>query len=182
VADRLLALAVCAICSSLVVTGCHGSSGGPTGPGRPATNAASAPLLPAGTAALPSFDFATYERLLYQLRGTPVVVNLWASWCGPCRSETPLLVAAAKRYGDAVQFLGVDYQDERGAGAAFIGSQSVPYPNLFDESGDIHTQLGFVGLPDTIFYAADGTISATWSGPLTAQALRTQLDRIVREG
>jgi cytochrome c biogenesis protein CcmG/thiol:disulfide interchange protein DsbE len=182
VADRIIKLAVVAICSSVALTGCQPSSAGPTGQGQPAANASSAALLPATTTALPSFDFARYERLLYQLRGTPVVVNLWASWCGPCRSETPVLVAAAKRYGDAVQFLGVDYQDERGAAAAFIADRSVPYPNLFDPSGDVHTQLGFVGLPDTIFYAKDGTISATWSGPLTGQALREQLDRMMAEG
>jgi len=142
-------------------------------------NASNAELLPRSVFALPSFDFETYERLLYQLRGTPVVVNLWAAWCGPCRQEAPALIEAAMRYGHRVQFLGVDYQDQRGPAAAFLNQYSVPYPSVFDASGEIHNKLGFVGLPDTLFYSADGSIAATWSGPLTMEVLRENLERLV---
>jgi cytochrome c biogenesis protein CcmG, thiol:disulfide interchange protein DsbE len=142
-------------------------------------NASTAALLPEHVLDLPSFDFDTYERLLYQLRGKPVVVNLWASWCGPCRQEAPALVNAARRYGRDVQFLGVDFQDQRGPAAAFSRRYKVPYPSVFDASGAIHDGLGFVGLPDTIFYDSDGQIVATWSGPLTPSALRQNLSRLL---
>ena len=171
-----------AIVACVLATSCQTSGQAVTDAGPPATSATGASLLPQTTAALPSFGFSSYERLLYQLRGTPVVVNLWASWCGPCRAETAILVAAAKRYGRHVQFLGVDYQDGRDAAATFLTEHSAPYPSVFDGSGEIHDHLGFVGLPDTLFYARDGTIAATWSGPLNARALEKDIEQIVSEG
>jgi cytochrome c biogenesis protein CcmG, thiol:disulfide interchange protein DsbE len=152
-----------------------------TGTRRSAANATDAPLLPRTVDALPSLDFDRYERLLYELRGTPVVVNLWASWCGPCRTETPAFVAAAQRCGDRVQFLGVDYQDQRSGAVDFIDRYDVPYPSVMD-AGEIHDRLGFVGLPDTVFYAADGSIASTWSGPITADALTERLDGLIGSG
>jgi hypothetical protein len=53
------------------------------------------------------------------------------------------------------------------------------FPSVFNESGEIHDALGFVGVPDTLFYGADGSIVATWSGPLTSDALRTNINRLV---
>lgn len=136
-------------------------------------------MLPQTPFSLPAFDFNMFERLLYQLRGTPVVVNIWASWCGPCREETPALVDAARRYGREVQFLGVDHQDGRGAAQEFLRRYDVPYPSVFDSSGAIHRSLGFIGLPDTVFYDASGQIAATWTGPLTPEALRKNLEQLL---
>jgi cytochrome c biogenesis protein CcmG, thiol:disulfide interchange protein DsbE len=144
----------------------------------PAANATQASLLPTTVSALPSFDWDTYERLLYQLRGTPVVVNIWASWCGPCRKEAPILTDAAKRYGDRIQFLGVDYQDQAGTAAAYAERFRVPYPSVAD-AGPIHDNLGFVGLPDTVFYSASGAIVGTWSGPLTEEALSRKIAPLI---
>jgi thiol-disulfide isomerase/thioredoxin len=154
-------------------------SGQPWGAGGPAANAAVTSLLPTTVSALPSFDFDMFERLLYELRGTPVVVNIWASWCGPCRTETPILVDATERYGARVQFLGVDIQDGREAAASFLSEHTVRYPSVFDAAGEIHDRLGFVGLPDTLFYAADGAIAGTWTGPLTAQALNDGIGQLL---
>ena len=168
------------VLTSVTITAGCGAQGEPShGSGQHAANAATTALLPRDVLALPSFDFSTYERLLYELRGTPVVVNIWASWCGPCRQEAPVLVDAAKRYGDEVQFLGVDFQDQRGPAAEFTTRYHVPYPSVFDAPGAIHDALGFVGLPDTVFYAADGRIVATWAGPLTPQALRQNIERLL---
>ena len=179
--DRRRSVATALALALATLLAACGSDSSVTGSGPSAAKVGRSPLLPDKTAALPSFDFASYERLLYQLRGTPVVVNLWASWCGPCRSETPTLVAAAKHYGHKVQFLGVDYQDDRGSAAAFIRRAALPYPSIADPSGAIHNNLGFVGLPDTIFYAADGSIAATWSGPLTTSALRANIAQILAQ-
>jgi thiol-disulfide isomerase/thioredoxin len=161
---------------ALLTCACEASP--PTGSDPVATNATTTALLPQRVIALPSFDFGAYERLLYQLRGTPVVANIWASWCVPCKKEAPTLAEAAKRYGDDVQFIGVDIKDQRGAAAAFLTQYHLTYPTVFDESGDIHNSLGFVGLPDTVFYGADGKIIESWSGPLTSEALQANIERI----
>jgi cytochrome c biogenesis protein CcmG/thiol:disulfide interchange protein DsbE len=162
---------------ALLASACR--AGNATGPGPVAANAASASLLPSHALALPSFDFDAYERLLYQLRGTPVVVNLWASWCGPCAKEAPVLADAATRFAKDVQFLGVAIKDQRSAAAAFLSRYHLAYPSILDASGDIHDRLGFVGLPDTVFYGADGTIVRTWSGPLPSPVLDSTIQRLI---
>jgi cytochrome c biogenesis protein CcmG, thiol:disulfide interchange protein DsbE len=162
---------ILAFAFAMLLSACHGADGSLAGPGPPAKNAAESPLLPTTVLTLPSFDFDTFERLLYELRGTPVVVNIWASWCGPCRTETPILVDAAERYGSRVQFLGVDFEDTKNGAGSFLNDHGVPYPSIFDGAGAIHDRLGFVGLPDTVFYGADGQLSAAWTGPLTTGAL-----------
>src|SRR5881628_2985958 len=97
-ARRPRAIAV-VVAVTIALTACDASEG-TVSAGPPATNATVASLLPTTVSGLPSFDFGTFEQLLYQLRGTPVVVNIWASWCGPCRDEAPVLVDGAQRYGD----------------------------------------------------------------------------------
>ncbi len=87
---------------------------GATSVGPEAHNATTAALLPVRVAELPTFTPQDYEQLLTQLRGTPVVVNVWASWCGPCQAEAPLLHGAVERYGDRVQFVGIDILDTIG--------------------------------------------------------------------
>ena len=136
-------------------------------------------FLERATDTFPELDFLSYERLLYELRGRPVVVNLWASYCVPCRTETPLFVEAAGRYGDDIRFLGVDSLDEQAPARAFYERRDVPYPSVSDPTGQIHDRLGFFGLPDTIFYAADGHITETWSGPITADDLQERLERVL---
>jgi thiol-disulfide isomerase/thioredoxin len=135
-------------------------------------------LLPAEPDALPAFDLADYRELLSQLRGTPLLVNVWASWCGPCREEAPLLAAAHRAYGDRVQFLGVDILDERGAARAFMREYGWTYPSVFDLPGAIRDGLGLLGQPVTLFYDAEGELVETWLGPLTEQALRERLEAI----
>ena len=149
------------------------TGGGPQGAdsGPAARNATTAALLPTHVAALPMFDVDTFERLLTQLHGTPVVVNIWASWCGPCKAEAPLLHAASRTYGDRVQFLGVDIVDSLEGARGFIADFGLTYPSVFDPSGEIRDSLGMIGQPVTIFYAADGTVVSSWQGQLTQSAL-----------
>jgi cytochrome c biogenesis protein CcmG/thiol:disulfide interchange protein DsbE len=155
-----------------------GGTGAATGSGPPVTNAATAPLLPTSVTALPSMDPQGFDELLGQLEGTPVVVNYWASWCTPCRTETPLLVAAHRRYGDRVQFLGVDLQDNRDGAVRFIDDFDVTYPSVFDPSNAIGVANGLFAPPMTVFYDADGTKVATVPGQLSEDALSTNLEAI----
>lgn len=136
-------------------------------------------LLPSTATALPSFDLASYESLIRELRGRPVVVNIWASWCGPCRDEAPHLRAAHEGFGDRVQFIGVDILDARADARAFMREVGWTYPSVFDVTGEIRDGLGLIGQPVTLFYDADGELVDTWIGPLTRQALTTRLADLV---
>lgn len=125
-------------------------------------------LLPKDRFALPTFDFDRFQALLKDMSRArvPLVVNIWASWCGPCRLESPNLVKAAARYGSTVQFLGVDILDQRPAARAFITEEGYPYPSVFDPIGEIRDRLGYIGQPVTIFYDAHGRRVSEWTGPI----------------
>jgi thiol-disulfide isomerase/thioredoxin len=144
----------------------------------PATNATTVPLLPTDAAELPSFDLASYQQLLTGLRGTPVLVNVWASWCGPCSEEAPRLAQAAKTYGDQVQFVGIDILDARDSARQFMAKYGWTYPSLYDDVGAIRDGLGFIGQPVTIFYDANGTQVAQWSGAISQDELTKRLDQL----
>ena len=143
----------------------------PADVGPPARNASTAALLPTHVAELPTFDVQTYQRLLTQLRGMPVVVNVWAAWCSPCRAEASLLRDASETYGDRVQFLGVDILDSLDGARGFIAQHGLAYPSVFDPSGAIRDSLGMIGQPVTVFYDAAGNVAETYPGQLTQTAL-----------
>jgi thiol-disulfide isomerase/thioredoxin len=90
---------------------------------------------------------------LSELAGVPVVVNAWASWCGPCRQEFPYFRRLARRYRAHVAFVGLNSEDSRGPARKFLRTFAVPYASLFDPEGDQVRQLGGGGpLPATFFY------------------------------
>ena len=94
---------------------------------------------------------------LAALKGTPVVVNQWASWCGPCRAEFPFLQALAKRYRGQVAFLGLNAQDDRGAAARFLAEFPVDYPSIYDRDASQSRSIGAgQGWPSTMFFDAEG--------------------------
>jgi cytochrome c biogenesis protein CcmG, thiol:disulfide interchange protein DsbE len=148
-----------------------------TSAGPQAHNATTAALLPVGVAELPTFTPQEYQQLLTQLHGTPVVVNVWASWCGPCQAEAPLLHGAVERYGDRVQFVGIDILDTIDGAHGFIRDHDLAYPSLFDPSGAIRDGLGVIGQPVTVFYDENGTVVSTWPGQLTQTALTDGIDK-----
>ncbi|HTG46220.1 MAG TPA: TlpA disulfide reductase family protein [Actinomycetota bacterium] len=159
--------------------GLAGCTSGATGSlSIPATNAASASLLPTSADALPPMDPDQLHQLLTELKGTPVVLNFWASWCEPCKTETPLLVAAHRRLGAQVQFVGVDLQDSAAGARRFIAQQDITYPSVFDPSAAIGTAYSLLGPPGTFFYDAAGTLVASSPGELSAADLQRNLQRI----
>jgi thiol-disulfide isomerase/thioredoxin len=137
-------------------------------------------LLPSSPTALPTFDLATFQRLLDQLEGKPVVVNVWASWCGPCVREAPSLAQVSRTFQGRVQFLGVNIQDRRPAATAFIRKYGWSFPSVSDPSGTIRDGLGFVGIPVTQVLDASGKQIEVWSGPtFTAEDLARSLQKLV---
>jgi cytochrome c biogenesis protein CcmG/thiol:disulfide interchange protein DsbE len=102
-------------------------------------------------------DVAAYDAQLERLRGYPVVVNAWASWCGPCKLEFPFFRSAATRLGKKVAFIGLNVSDNRAHAVQFLGREPVPYPSLEDGDARIVQRAGAAGgLPTTIFYDAKG--------------------------
>lgn len=102
--------------------------------------------------------------------GRPVVVNIFASWCTPCRRELPLLIEAADANPD-IAFLGVDHQDLREQGTRFVDEQEIDFPTLYDPAGDIAVAVGARGMPTTAFFDASGRLVRTHTGELNRQLL-----------
>lgn len=166
-------LALSALLAAALALGACGSSGGGSGDGTHpdyarALSGAPAPLaalykqgnelLPGGTAA--------FDKRLQRLRGYPVVANVWASWCGPCQFEFPVLQKLSARYGKRVGFIGVNSEDDEAAAKTFLREEPVPYPSYSDSDKAIARSLGAdVGLPDTAFFDQSGKLVFLKQGP-----------------
>ena len=110
------------------------------------------------------------------LRGRPTVVNLWAQWCGPCRSEVPLFQRLHEQAGARVRVIGIDFDDpQAGEAIAFAGDLGMTYPQLADPGALLKGSVGVPGLPVTLFVAADGTIAGRQIGPVDSYDQLTQL-------
>lgn len=123
---------------------------------------------------------------LSDLRGKVVVVNLWASWCPPCRAEMPALerVYQAVR-GEGVEILAVNttYQDSLSEAAAFSERYGLSFPILIDASGVVARQYQLTALPSTFFIDTEGVIrKVVIGGPLSEATIRTAVAEILQEG
>ena len=117
---------------------------------------------------------------LSDLRGTPVVINFWASWCGPCEDEAPLFKRAHEAYGDRIAFLGVDIKDARSDALEFVTRYGLDYPSVRDETQEIYAAYGLTGQPETFFIDADGILVEHVAGPVDEARLFDTLDILVR--
>jgi cytochrome c biogenesis protein CcmG/thiol:disulfide interchange protein DsbE len=98
-----------------------------------------------------------FQRQVRALRGHPVVVNKWASWCGPCKAEFPIFQHAASSFGKRVGFLGVNANDADAAALSFLRREALPYPSFSDHNLAISGKLGIVPFfPTTVFLDAQG--------------------------
>jgi thiol-disulfide isomerase/thioredoxin len=170
-------LAVAVVAFALIAGGDDGPRATDASPSPAIVVAEGVSGLPSTVAELPNTDAEAFRSLMHELRGTPVVVNLWASWCEPCKLEMPRLAAAAAEHFD-VQFVGVDTRDSRDGAESFIARFSVPFPSLFDPDGAIQTELGSFGLPVTLFIDADGKQVAKVEGEVPPSTLAEHLASI----
>lgn len=97
--------------------------------------------------------------------GVPMVVNFWAAWCAPCRTEMPILQEFHTAAAGQVQVLGIVTSDTRSAGTAFVTDEKVTFPNLLDTSGQVVKKTGLMGLPNSLLINAEGKIVGTHVGP-----------------
>jgi cytochrome c biogenesis protein CcmG, thiol:disulfide interchange protein DsbE len=119
---------------------------------------------------------------LADYRGHVVVLNFWASWCDPCRDESPLLQRWHERLdkqGSTV--LGVDVQDISHDARAFVDEYGLTYPMLRDGPGDIRDEFGILGLPETFVIDREGRIAAVARGPVDDKFMREQVVPLLRE-
>jgi cytochrome c biogenesis protein CcmG, thiol:disulfide interchange protein DsbE len=100
--------------------------------------------------------------------GAPTLVNLWGSWCAPCREELPLLQQFADEMGDRVRVIGVISKDGLPQAESFAADAGITFPGAFDAEGRLMTMLGINALPYTYFLTADGTVAYTQVGPVTS--------------
>lgn len=112
-----------------------------------------------------------FERQIAQLRGYPVVVNKWASWCAPCRGEFPAFQKAGVRLAKQVAFLGLDGQDNDGNARKFLKSFPVTYPSYRDPDLKISSKIqAGIAFPTTIFFDRKGTLIYAHPGPYKTAA------------
>lgn len=112
------------------------------------------------------------------LRGAPVIVNMWASWCASCRAEFGEFATVSRRYAGKVAFLGLDAGDDRGDAEAFLREVPLPYPSIFDPKAEQAREIGAGrGWPTTVFFDARGRRTFVRQGIYTSAA---QLDADVR--
>lgn len=130
-------------------------------------------LLAAGTA----------KAELAALKGYPVVVNKWGSWCNPCRAEFPVLQQVSAELGTTVAFLGLDVSDSRGDAARFLAKNPVSYPSLYDPKLDAAQALEVASAfnPATVFYDRAGKQTYIHQGQyVTAEELKADIARYTR--
>ena len=127
----------------------------------------------------------TYEQQLAEAKGFPIVVNNWASWCGPCRTEFPFFQSLSVEEVKRVAFLGVVSEDSNAAAEAFLRDNPLPYPSVTDPEGDLARWIDspLIGYPNTLFYDSDGELVFVKQGPYESEGeLDSDIDRYVLEG
>jgi thiol-disulfide isomerase/thioredoxin len=184
---------LCATLAATALAACGGSgggaSGGATNPPSTAARPAADPRLADAPAALRvnAADADTLagegqgalEARLAKLRGHPVIVNQWASWCGPCRAEFPLFADAIAAHGADVAFLGIDFTDNRGDAEDFLRETGPGFASIFDPDGKAARSLGGGRIaPTTFFIAPDGKrVYTKLGGYADARALEADIQR-----
>lgn len=196
---RLITAASLVAVSALMIAGCGGTQDGSNPAGDPIAPSSAAPVpgntegasaadiaaanlvpcpasdpaVPARSDGLPDLTLACLGEgpavRLAGVRGMPMVVNVWASWCGPCRDELPMTGDFYRKHRAQVQFLGIDLADDRTAALQMAGQTAMTFPSVQDPDSQVRAGLKIVGVPATLFVRPDGTIAGR-AGVVTSEA------------
>ena len=142
------------------------------------------PFMLRGQAA-PPFELAQLNGAgkvsLASLRGKPVVLNFWASWCKPCAFEHPVLEWGAREYGSRVHFIGMVFEDTEPEAKAFLAAHGGSFPQLFDPDSRVAVDYGAAGVPETYFISAEGMIVDKHVGPISPDVLSERIAQLLRD-
>lgn len=147
---------------------------------RPATSGTVAVGAPAPAFVLADLNGSPLR--LADLRGRPVIVNFWASWCGPCVDEFPMLVnAAAAHRADGLVVVGIVFRDRSEAAREFMARLGAEWPTAMDPGEAVADEFGIIGPPDTFFIDRGGVVVGRQIGQLSASDLQRGLSQILGE-
>jgi thiol-disulfide isomerase/thioredoxin len=123
-----------------------------------------------------------FERRVAKLKGHPIIVNKWASWCRPCRAEFPIFERVAAQRGTSVAFLGLNGKDKTPAAKRFLAAEPLPYPSYVDADEDVARSLEAPSYyPMTVFLDRRGKVTHSRTGEYTSvQQLTTDIDRYLK--
>ena len=131
----------------------------------------------------PDFTLTTLtgdQITLSELRGQPVILNFWATWCAPCRQETPHFQAFHERHGADMVLLGINQRESAADVTNFVDEYAMSYPVLLDSDGSVYDAYQVFGLPTTWFVDSDGVLTAVAPGGVTEAFLEEQLEAMVK--
>lgn len=130
---------------------------------------------------LPETDAESFAAHLASL-DQPAVVNVWASWCLPCRSEAPLLDEANATYGDRIAFIGVDVADNQDDAREFLAEFGLDFDHFFDPDREIPSAYNGFGTPITFFFDSDANLVFTHNGVIDERTLALNIDELLATG
>lgn len=123
----------------------------------------------------PPFVLKTLDRgtpvSMSTLKGHPVVINFWASWCGPCKMEHPVLEWGSREFGQQASFLGVVFEDTEDNARGFLRQMGASFPQLADPLSSVAVDYGVAGVPETYFIDSEGVIRGKHVGPIDPETL-----------
>ena len=132
----------------------------------------------------PEFSYSTFDGssiALSSLRGKPVMINCWGSWCVPCKDEAPVLREAWAKYQNTdVQFVGVAIWDKPELARQFAAQEGARWTNGMDEDGKIAIDYGVYGVPESFFISREGVLVDRFVGPFTGQAGGARLEQYLQ--
>lgn len=117
---------------------------------------------------------------LSALRGKPVLVNFWATWCPPCRKEMPDLQEFFRQYGEKIHVIGINWNDQLSTVQEFLDQYGITYTNLLDTNGKIFVLYELTGLPTSFFVDEDGIIRGKWLGPMSVADMIKAFEKTTR--
>lgn len=130
---------------------------------------------------LPETSAAEFEQHLAGI-DRPAVVNVWASWCLPCRSEAPLLNTAFEEYGSEIEFIGVDVADNQEDAKEFLDEFGLDFDHFFDRDREVPSFYGGIGTPITFFFGPQGELVSTHNGVVDDRTLALNIDELLSLG